>query len=93
MDYISWNVPRQSEQRQDRFFVQGNLTHFAVELAADTREEVAAVAAQLEAELRAAGLGTIILSFGAQIKTACGICAKPHWACSRTYPETPNRWP
>jgi FAD/FMN-containing dehydrogenase/Fe-S oxidoreductase len=46
------------EQRQNRFFVQGNPgAILAVELAADTREEVAAVAAQLEAELHAAGLG------------------------------------
>jgi FAD/FMN-containing dehydrogenase/Fe-S oxidoreductase len=46
------------EQRQNRFFVQGDPgAILAVELAADTREEVAGVAAQLEAELRAAGLG------------------------------------
>ena len=46
------------EQRQNRFFVQGDPgAILAVELAAETREEVAAVAAQLEAELHAAGLG------------------------------------
>ena len=46
------------EQRQNRFFVQGDPgAILAVELAAETREEVSAVAAQLEAELRAAGLG------------------------------------
>jgi FAD/FMN-containing dehydrogenase/Fe-S oxidoreductase len=46
------------EQRQNRFFVQGDPgAILAVELAADTREKVAAVAAQLEAELHAAGLG------------------------------------
>src|SRR6266478_3004469 len=46
------------EQRQNRFFVQGDPgAILAVELAAPTREVVAAVAAQLETELRAAGLG------------------------------------
>jgi FAD/FMN-containing dehydrogenase/Fe-S oxidoreductase len=46
------------EQRQNRFFVQGDPgAILAVELAAETREEVSVVAAQLEAELRAAGLG------------------------------------
>jgi FAD/FMN-containing dehydrogenase/Fe-S oxidoreductase len=46
------------EQRQNRFFVQGDPgAILAVELAADTREEVAARAANLETELRAAGLG------------------------------------
>ena len=46
------------EQRQNRFFVQGDPgAILAVELAAPTREEVAAEAARLEAELRAAGLG------------------------------------
>jgi FAD/FMN-containing dehydrogenase/Fe-S oxidoreductase len=46
------------EQRQNRFFVQGDPgAILAVELAAETREEVSAVAAQLEAELRGAGLG------------------------------------
>ena len=46
------------EQRQNRFFVQGDPgAILAVELAADTREEVVARAASLEAELRAAGLG------------------------------------
>jgi FAD/FMN-containing dehydrogenase len=46
------------EQRQNRFFVQGDPgAILAVELAAPTREAVADVAAQLEAELRAAGLG------------------------------------
>jgi Fe-S oxidoreductase len=46
------------EQRQNRFFVEGDPgAILAVELAAPTREVVAAVAARLEAELRAAGLG------------------------------------
>jgi FAD/FMN-containing dehydrogenase/Fe-S oxidoreductase len=46
------------EQRQNRFFVQGDPgAILAVELAAETREEVSAVATQLEVELRAAGLG------------------------------------
>ncbi|HEY5706767.1 MAG TPA: FAD-linked oxidase C-terminal domain-containing protein [Terrimicrobiaceae bacterium] len=46
------------EQSKNRFFVQGDPgAILAVELAADTRERVAAVAAQLETELRAAGLG------------------------------------
>ncbi len=46
------------EQRQNRFFLQGDPgAILAVELAADTREEVAACAASLETELRAAGLG------------------------------------
>src|SRR6202140_88786 len=67
------------EQRQNRFFVQGDPgAILAVELAADTREEVSAVAAQLEAELNAAGLGYHYPVVWAQIKTACGICAKLH---------------
>jgi FAD/FMN-containing dehydrogenase/Fe-S oxidoreductase len=46
------------EQRQNRFFVQGDPgAILAVELAADTRDEVAGRAASLETELRAAGLG------------------------------------
>ena len=46
------------EQSKNRFFVQGDPgAILAVELAAGTREAVAAVAAQLESELRAAGLG------------------------------------
>ncbi len=46
------------EQRQNRFFVQGDPgAILAVELAADTREEVAGRAVNLETELRAAGLG------------------------------------
>jgi FAD/FMN-containing dehydrogenase/Fe-S oxidoreductase len=46
------------EQRQNRFFVQGDPgAILAVELAADNREEVADRAANLESELRAAGLG------------------------------------
>ena len=46
------------EQSKNRFFVQGDPgAILAVELAAGTREEVGAVAAQLESELRAAGLG------------------------------------
>ncbi len=46
------------EQRQNRFFVQGDPgAILAVELAGPTREGVAAVAAEMEAELRAAGLG------------------------------------
>src|ERR1700736_2048220 len=46
------------EQRKNRFFVNGDPgAILAVELAAETREKVSAVAAQLEAELHAAGLG------------------------------------
>ncbi|MBV9672434.1 MAG: FAD-binding oxidoreductase [Verrucomicrobia bacterium] len=46
------------EQRQNRFFVQGDPgAILAVELGGLTREGVAAVAGELEAELRAAGLG------------------------------------
>jgi FAD/FMN-containing dehydrogenase/Fe-S oxidoreductase len=46
------------EQRKNRFFVQGDPgAILAVELAADTREQVSAVTEQLERELRAAGLG------------------------------------
>src|SRR3984957_1906542 len=44
------------EQRQNRFFVQGDPgAIMAVELAAKTRDEVGALAAELEAELHAAG--------------------------------------
>jgi FAD/FMN-containing dehydrogenase/Fe-S oxidoreductase len=46
------------EQSKNRFFVQGDPgAILAVELGADTHEQVASVAAQLETELRAAGLG------------------------------------
>src|SRR5260370_37911920 len=46
------------EQRQNRFFVQGDPgAILAVELAAPTREVCRAVAARLETELHAAGLG------------------------------------
>ncbi|HYY28103.1 MAG TPA: FAD-binding oxidoreductase, partial [Chthoniobacterales bacterium] len=46
------------EQRQNRFFVQGDPgAILAVEFAASTREPVTTAAAELEAELRAAGLG------------------------------------
>ncbi len=46
------------EQRQNRFFVQGDPgAILAVELAAATREDVGAVATRLEAELRTSGLG------------------------------------
>jgi len=46
------------EQRKNRFFVHGDPgALLVVELAADTREEVAAVANRLEGELRAARLG------------------------------------
>src|ERR1700722_12587272 len=46
------------EQRQNRFFVQGDPgAILAVELAAETRDEVGALATGLEAELRTAGLG------------------------------------
>jgi FAD/FMN-containing dehydrogenase/Fe-S oxidoreductase len=46
------------EQRQNRFFVKGDPgAILAVELAGATREAVAAAAARLEAELRAAALG------------------------------------
>jgi FAD/FMN-containing dehydrogenase/Fe-S oxidoreductase len=46
------------EQRQNRFFVQGDPgAILAVELAADNRDEVAAMADRLESELRNAALG------------------------------------
>ncbi len=46
------------EQRQNRFFVQGDPgAVLAVELAAETREEVVALATSLETGLRDAGLG------------------------------------
>ncbi|WP_153800940.1 FAD-binding and (Fe-S)-binding domain-containing protein [Foetidibacter luteolus] len=46
------------EQRKNRFFVQGDPgAILVVEYARQTREEVIAVAAQAEAEMRAAGLG------------------------------------
>src|SRR5580704_2008593 len=46
------------EQRQNRYFVQGDPgAILAVELAAGTHEEVVALAASLETDLRAAGLG------------------------------------
>lgn len=46
------------EQRQNRFFVQGDPDAvLAVEFAADTHDEVEATAARLTADLRAAGLG------------------------------------
>ena len=46
------------EQRQNRFFIEGDPgAILAVELAASTREAVAAAAARLETELRSAGLG------------------------------------
>ena len=46
------------EQRQNRFFVQGDPgAILAVELAGETREEVVALSKGLETELRAAGLG------------------------------------
>jgi FAD/FMN-containing dehydrogenase/Fe-S oxidoreductase len=46
------------EQRQNRFFVQGDPgAILAVELASESRAEVVALAASLETELRAAGLG------------------------------------
>ena len=46
------------EQSKNRFFVQGDPgAILAVEFAAGTREEIGTVAAQLESELRAAGLG------------------------------------
>ncbi len=46
------------EQSKNRFFVEGDPgAILAVEFAAETREDVSAVAARLEGELRAAGLG------------------------------------
>ncbi len=46
------------EQRQNRFFVQGDPgAILAIELAGETREEVVELATSLETELRAAGLG------------------------------------
>ncbi len=46
------------EQSQNRFFVQGDPgAVLVVEYAAETREEVIAIAGQVEADMRAAGLG------------------------------------
>jgi FAD/FMN-containing dehydrogenase/Fe-S oxidoreductase len=46
------------EQRKNRFFVQGDPgAILVIEYSADTREAVTAVARQVEAEMRAAGLG------------------------------------
>jgi FAD/FMN-containing dehydrogenase/Fe-S oxidoreductase len=46
------------EQRQNRFFVQGDPgAILAIELASESRQEVVALAASLETELRAANLG------------------------------------
>ena len=46
------------EQSKNRFFVQGDPgAILAVELAAETREEVSPLPRSLESELRAAGLG------------------------------------
>ena len=82
------------EQRQNRFFVQGDPgAILAVELAAPTREVVAAVAPDLKPNYVLPALVIIIRSSGARTKTAYGTCAKPHWVCFRTYRETPNLWP
>lgn len=46
------------EQRKNRFFVQGDPgAILVVEFKKDTREEITAIAAKVEAEMRAAGLG------------------------------------
>jgi len=46
------------EQRKNRFFVQGDPgAILVVEFKKDTREEITAIAARVEAEMRAAGLG------------------------------------
>jgi FAD/FMN-containing dehydrogenase/Fe-S oxidoreductase len=57
-DHILECTKTNLEQRKNRFFVQGDPgAILSVELAAETREEVAAMAAQLETDLRAARLG------------------------------------
>ncbi|HEX2535553.1 MAG TPA: FAD-linked oxidase C-terminal domain-containing protein [Chitinophagaceae bacterium] len=58
------------EQSKNRFFVQGDPgAILVVEFARETREEITAAAAELEAELRAAGLGYHFpLLFGADTK-------------------------
>jgi FAD/FMN-containing dehydrogenase/Fe-S oxidoreductase len=57
-DHILECTKTNLEQRRNRFFVQGDPgAILAVELAASTREEVMAVAARFESELRSAGLG------------------------------------
>ena len=46
------------EQRKNRFFVQGDPgAILVIEFTRDTREEVIALAQQVEADMRAAGLG------------------------------------
>lgn len=46
------------EQRKNRFFVQGDPgAILVVEFCRDTREEISAIAAQMQAEMQAAGLG------------------------------------
>ena len=59
-----------AEQRQNRFFVQGDPgAILVVEFKRDTREEVEAVAARAEAEMREAGLGYHFpLLFGSDTK-------------------------
>jgi FAD/FMN-containing dehydrogenase len=82
------------EQRQNRFFVQGDPgAILAVELAADTREEVAAVAAQLEAELHAAGLGYHYPVVWGKDQNRVWNLRKAALGLLGIYPETPNRWP
>jgi FAD/FMN-containing dehydrogenase/Fe-S oxidoreductase len=57
-DHILECTKTNLEQRQNRFFVQGDPgAILAVELAGNNREEVASVAAQLEKEFRAENLG------------------------------------
>jgi FAD/FMN-containing dehydrogenase/Fe-S oxidoreductase len=57
-DHILECTKTNLEQRRNRFFVQGDPgAILAVELAGSTRDKVAAVAADLERELRASGLG------------------------------------
>ena len=78
------------EQRQNRFFVQGDPgALLAVELAAETREEVVDLATGLETELRATGLGYHYpVIWGADQnrvwnlrKAALGLAFQPSWRC------------
>ncbi|TAD90001.1 MAG: FAD-binding oxidoreductase, partial [Bacteroidetes bacterium] len=68
--YILECTKENSEQRQNRFFVQGDPgAILVIEYAADTRAEVERLAAMAEADMRTAGLGYHFpLLFGADTK-------------------------
>ncbi|MCK7554465.1 FAD-binding oxidoreductase [Chitinophaga sedimenti] len=70
------------EQRKNRFFVKGDPgAILVIEFCRDTREEVTAIAGQLQQALEAAGLGYHFpLLFGEDTKRS-GRCAKRGWVC------------